>query len=236
LSVWAGWGSKGFSHPVSADAIRDFVALFPGAAHVISAKDFRYCLLNASSAALFGLEHQALLLGKSMQELQKTHRRLSRNYLCKSRLDDERVVQNHCVVKRGEDVFLNCAGFVVVYTRMKIPLLDAQREVSAILTLIFDQTKQANLQCLWQMYKQHYSRKKQASEKFLHYFGFCEKTCDELSARETDCLVALQALRVPKQAAKSLGIAAKTMESHISKIRKKCAYKGVHQILAQFCC
>jgi hypothetical protein len=134
---------------------------------------------------------------------------------------DEKVLKTKEPYVDNNRVWLNYNGFVWHHRMNKIPVLGANKQVSAILSLCEDSTAHLTLNKLYYYYCNFYQNKYLRVEKFLQHIGVYTLFFSLPTHSEVKVLIAKKILVHNKLIAHSLNISLGTIETHINKLCQK---------------
>lgn len=201
-------------------SIVELVKNFPFIAHVKDVDTHRYILTNCNNLKLFGFKNENDLLGKNVFDLANVMiDKWPKEYAETINIYDQMVVNTKRAVKVTPDAFLNRDGFVVVHSLTKLPLFDPFENLQAILTLVFDSTKQEKLETLRELYNILYYNRKIGDNKFLQFLGVSAQLAARITKRELDFILSLVRHKTLKEVANDLNISIKGVEALCARLR-----------------
>jgi len=215
-------------------SVCDFIVQFPEIAHLKSAKDFKYLITNKKNLDIYGFKFDDQLLGKTVFDLSDhMQHKWPTNFADKIHKEDLEVIRTKKPVSFSPEPFLNKDGYVITHSFIKTPLLDKRHNVTTLLTLVFNNTKNVSLDFLFTKYKDMYDGKHIANIKFLEYFNIhVDKFVP--TSREIEVLLSLSKHKNIKKSARFLDISPRTFETHLRNIKLKLSIVDISCILDHF--
>ncbi len=216
--------------------LTDFIYSFPENAHFKESRNFTYQASNQANLSVYNLQNENDLIGKTVFDLNNTimQGKWPEHFADEIHRSDLLVVNNKMPTKLDNKVFLNQSGYVVIHSMVKLPVFDKDKEVSGILTLSFDSTRNEEIIKIKKIYSQFYDVA-EANKRFMEHFDFKEGLRIGLSPREVDCILALLKCRTNKAASQYLNISVKTMDNHLQHVKDKAGgYCSIDELVDHF--
>ncbi|RTL10030.1 MAG: hypothetical protein EKK54_12260 [Neisseriaceae bacterium] len=180
------------------------------------------CLdVNSAHLDVYGLDKPKDLIGYTVWDVN--------NFMNKMWLDnaqqvakfDEEVLYTGKPVVKSLRVWLNSQGMVWAHHMGKLPVMNSNKQVIAILGSSEDLTASLDLRELYQYYRYFYQNRKVAISKFLEHVGILNYFERLPTDAETLVLITKKNFGQNKLVAQYLKITEGTLESHIHKIINK---------------
>lgn len=212
--------------------LQQIIQIFPGKAFFKVPSNFHYQIVNQKTLDLYGIKNGFDIIGRTDSELSKTimKNRWPNGFERETfELDFTTLNNNKPLFGLKEKPYLNAEGRVVEHTITKIPLYDSCREPLGVLTLATDFDYLQDMWGLREIYKNLYSNKSIARDKFLKHIGLDKFLCQSLknsrikslTEREIDIFILCGTGRTAKEGAKLLGISNRTYEKYIESMKDK---------------
>lgn len=217
---------------IAGDSLFDFVSSMPEPAHVKDSEDGSYIFSNESNLEIYGLTKVEQIIGATVHDLDGFMRPFwGKEFANCIDLLDYRVKYKKETVADKNRIFLDKFGLLHIQNMTKVPVLNDQNQVTAVLTLSFDLTRKTDSFKLLNLYKSIYMRKSEAVSYFTRYLRIDQFFNEKLTEKELLCLLHMKRNRCHKSIARSMDVGVKTVETHVSHIISKSTKYGISDIL-----
>lgn len=213
-------------------ALFDFVLAFPEPAHLKDPYSKKYICSNIHNLKVYGIDKPEQVVGLTIHDLDS----FMKPYWGKefaNQIDnfDEVVLKQNTTLTIENRVFLDKFGLVHIQNMTKLPVLNFENKVSAILTTSFDITERINRFFIFDKYREIYKKKKEACFYLMKHLRIDMFFLETLSEKEMLCLLYMTENNTHKNLTQKMHITNKTVESHINNITNKLKSKTITEIL-----
>lgn len=192
-------------------------------AHVKDLKTGKYICSNLINVRKFGFSKPEDIVGATIHDLNDFMLPFWGKDILPNTIQQEYTVMHtgRPTIDKNRD-FLTKDGFICVHYMTKTPIPNINGMASSVLTMSENITDKLTLEQLWDMYKKYYLMNKQvAIQKYLTHIGVFNLFNEYPTEAEIRILLARAKADSYKKIADLLGLSTKTVESHISNLRKK---------------
>lgn len=213
-------------------ALHDLISSFPEAAHLKDKKNKKYIHSNENSLKIYGFTDPAKVVGLTVHDLDQFMRPYwGHDFADKVNDLDEYVTKECSVITDKNRVFLDKFGLAHIQDMIKVPIANASNQVTAIFTMIFEETGKIDNFSLFNIYKKIYDKKREACFYFMNHLKINIFFRDSLSNKEMMCLLCMIENNTYKYIAKKMNLSIKTIESHVNHIANKVKSKNLEAII-----
>lgn len=211
----------------------------PGYAHIKSANDLSYLLVNQLTLDLYKINSPNEIIGKNIYDVAKhLGKRWPLHYAEEIDSYEQNVLKNKSpILSLEEKPYLNENNRIIINSLNKFPLLSRQGEAIGLFTLAYDVTHLQNLQKIRSMYFQLWPDRSLAHKKFLSHIDFYKYLNNKnitVTEREFDCFLLYCKGKTAKEAARELKISPKTFDAHMESIKEKLISRKKSALLEIF--
>ena len=213
-------------------ALFDFVSAFPEPAHIKDSVSRKYIFSNKHNLTVYGINNPEKIVGLTVHDLDNFMNPYWGEGFANQIGDfDTIVIKRQSTLTDENRIFLDKYGLLHIQNMTKVPILNSENKVSAILTTSFDITKRINRFVIFNKYKNLYRKKRQACDYLMKHMNINMFFNEVLSEKEIICLLHMTENSSHKYVAKKMNVSTKTIESHVNNIINKLKLKTVSELL-----
>lgn len=220
---------------LNGDLLYNFINHLPHPWHIKEVETGKYILSNHANVKIYGLRNPDEIIGLTVHDL--NHKmQWGIQYIDLIEQLDQQTKKTREVMLDHDRVLVGDRGLLRLQTMVKVPLKGLDERVKAILTYSYNVVDRLTDFELFTLYLKQYQKKREAIKCFLihinasKYFNLSLRNAMP-SVKQVLVLIALSEHRNYKNAAKTLNISYKTLESHIVGIKNKLVNVGLDQIV-----
>lgn len=219
---------------ISENVLHDYLVAHPYGTHIKDANNGNYLLCNPPTLKVFGLKNPKDLIGQNIAHIDKYMRPYwGQKYAQEIAKMDYQVKTLAKIVKRKKDIFINRSNHeVYIQDLLKLPLIGRNNQVTAIVTIATDRTKEADPFALLNLYREMYPNQTIGLVNFVKFLSLSDFFQKNLTYKEIVCLLHMRINPAYKNIAKKLNISAKTVETHVSNIISKLKHAQLAEVLS----
>lgn len=216
-------------------ALFDWIQAMPNSAHIKEAESGKYITTNKRNLSTYGFSKEEDFIGLTLNDINCFMHAYWGESFAKEmhEFDEEAKSQSgKTLVKRK--TFKDKNNFIRCQEICKTPL-SAQKsnnKLDFILTMTIEYTDTVPLLDLYYKYRQFHKSKAEAVRYFTEYLGVKEFFYEQLTEKETICLLSAKQDQSYKYIAQQLGVSLKTVETHLSNIANKLKNYSVREVFS----
>lgn len=216
---------------LNSQALECFVKNMPQPAYINSVETGEFLFGNQSGFGCVNsqLTNKALLISRIAQQESKA---IQEKYLFSEKEMDAQLLSTGNVITNENCWEFDDAGKICFFTIVKIPVIDNEEKISAILTMRLKSDQAIQPVELYQLYKTIAKSKKIAIEKTMDHLGVNIYFQESLTDKELTCLLQMKIDTSHKYLMSKLFVSKKTIESHVSNLIKKSIAQNLSDVLA----
>lgn len=208
-----------FDHSVLS-LVDNLIMTSSDAVHLKDAKSGKYLASNDHNLSIFDLKENDFV-NRTIWDINDTMIQYWVDNATQMDAYEEQVRLTGRAVVDNSRVWLNSKGYVWRHTMNKMPVMNLSNNVSAILSIGRDLTRELSLKELYGYYRHFYKNKRIATTKFLEHTGIIQFFNELPTPTELMILITRADFIRNKEVAMHLEYSKSTVESYINQIIQK---------------